>query len=55
MSEKNVRFEIIDKKRTKKQKLFYSLKIVIYISLIWFLIYCIILLKPFIFPIGGNY
>lgn len=56
MTEKKIRVEIIDKKRTKLQKIFYySLKTIIYVGLISFLVYLIILMSPFIFPMGGAY
>ena len=56
MTERKIRTEIIGKKRTKLQKIFYySLKTIIYVGSISFLIYLIILMSPFIFPIGGAY
>lgn len=56
MSKGDIRFEIIEDKRTKLQKIvYYSLKIMLYVGIISFLIWCIILMSPFIFPIGGAY
>ena len=55
MSEKEIRVEIIDKKRTKFQKILYSLKTIIYVGLISLLIYLLILMSPFMRPIGGAY